>query len=215
MCCFIELKGFQWIVVLIDGIVMQCNVDVGDFVNFGNVGCVLFMVVQVDWLCLYVQVLQVYVQQVKVGQYVSVVQVELLGWMFDGMIMCMFEVIDVVMCLLQIEIILLNLDGWLLFGVYVQVMLLMMLVGCLQVLVNMLLFCVEGLMVVVVDVNGQVYLKQVMVVCMIGQMFEVDGLIMLNDCFVVNLSDVFVNGDWVVVQVLVVQLVFVVVGVKL
>lgn len=30
-------------------------------------------------------------------------------------------------------------------------------------------------------------------------MFEVDGLIMLNDCFVVNLSDVFVNGDWVVV----------------
>ena len=69
-----NLQGFNKVVAPFDGVVTSRTIDVGDLVDAGNggVGKALFKVAQIDPLRLYVFVPQMYVQQVKVGDAVTV-----------------------------------------------------------------------------------------------------------------------------------------------
>lgn len=191
-----QVEGFKCIVVLFLGIIMCCNVDVGDLIDLG-VGCVLFVLLQIDLLWVYVNVLQVYVNLVKFGQQVMVIQFELCGCKFEGKVVCMVGFIDVVMCLMQIEVMFFNVDNVLLFGVFVQVELLLKFSGMLLVVVDMFMFWCDGLLVVVVDEQNKVCLKKVRLGCNFGLMVEVLEGLKGDEKLIFNFFDLLVEGDQV------------------
>ncbi|MFP3567515.1 efflux RND transporter periplasmic adaptor subunit [Paraburkholderia sp. SIMBA_030] len=193
-----QLESFKRIVAPFAGVVTQRNVDVGDLIDAGSgTSRALFALAQSDPLRVYVQLPQAYAQNVTDGQAVIVTQAELPGQQFHGTITHISGAIDVPTRSLQVEVTLPNPDGKLRPGAYVQVALPAAAHARLMVPGNALLFRAEGPRVAVVDQNGNVQLRKVVIARDLGQSLEIESGVEANDRIIVNPSDSIADGDHV------------------
>jgi RND family efflux transporter MFP subunit len=195
-----QLESFKRIVAPFAGVVTQRNVDVGDLIDAGSgASRALFALAQSDPLRVYVQLPQAYAQNVSIGQQVVVTQAELSGQQFHGKITHVSGAIDVATRSLQVEVTLPNPDGGLRPGAYVQVALPSAAHARLLVPGNALLFRSEGPRLAVVDNNGHVQLRKIVIAQDLGQSLEIESGIGQHDRIIINPSDSIADGDHVVV----------------
>jgi len=195
-----QLESFKRIVAPFAGVVTQRNVDVGDLIDAGSgASRALFAMAQSDPLRVYVQLPQAYAQNVKQGQDVIVTQAELPGQQFHGSIANISGAIDVPTRSLQIEVRLPNPDDKLRPGAYVQVSLPAAVRAPLLVPGNALLFRSEGPRVAVVDGNGNVNLRKIVIAQDLGQSLEIESGIESTDKIIINPSDSIADGDHVLI----------------
>lgn len=195
-----QLESFKRIVAPFAGVVTQRNVDVGDLIDAGSgASRALFAMAQSDPLRVYVQLPQAYAQNVKQGQDVIVTQAELPGQQFHGSIANISGAIDVPTRSLQIEVRLPNPDNKLRPGAYVQVSLPAAVRAPLLVPGNALLFRSEGPRVAVVDQNGNVNLRKIVIAQDLGQSLEIESGIESSDKIIINPSDSIADGDHVLI----------------
>jgi len=195
-----QLESFKRIVAPFAGVVTQRNVDVGDLIDAGSgASRALFALAQSHPLRVYVQLPQAYAQNVSIGQQVVVTQAELSGQQFHGKITHVSGAIDVATRSLQVEVTLPNPDGRLRPGAYVQVALPSSAHARLLVPGNALLFRSEGPRLAVVDNNGHVQLRKIVIAQDLGQSLEIESGIGQNDKIIINPSDSIADGDHVVV----------------
>ncbi|MFM0503838.1 efflux RND transporter periplasmic adaptor subunit [Paraburkholderia caffeinilytica] len=193
-----QLESFKRIVAPFAGVVTQRNVDVGDLIDAGSgTSRALFALAQSDPLRVYVQLPQAYAQNVSVGQKVVVTQAELPGQQFHGTITHISGAIDVPTRSLQVEVTLPNPDDKLRPGAYVQVSVPAVAHAQLMVPGNALLFRAEGPRVAVVDANGTVALRKIVIAQDLGQSLEIESGIEANDKVIINPSDSIADGDHV------------------
>jgi len=193
-----KLQGFNQVVAPFDGVVTRRNVDVGDLVNAGNGGSgqALFAVAQVDPLRLYVYVPQVYAQQIKIGDAVTVTLAERAGGQFRGTIARTARAIDAATRTMQVEISVPNPSNALITGSYVQVMLPVNAQSlALVVPTNVLLFRPDGTRIALVDAGGKVHLTTVKLGTDFGTSVEVLSGLNAADRVVVNPADSLADGD--------------------
>jgi RND family efflux transporter MFP subunit len=196
-----QLESFKRIVAPFAGVVTQRNVDVGDLIDAGSgTSRALFALAQSDPLRVFVQMPQAYAQNVSLGQDVIVTQAELPGQQFHGKITHISGAIDVPTRSLQLEVRLPNADGRLRPGAYVQVAVPSIAHARLMVPGNALLFRAEGPRLAVVDANGHVQLRKIVIAQDLGQTLEIESGIEQNDKVIINPSDSIADGDHVVVQ---------------
>ncbi|CAB3674981.1 efflux RND transporter periplasmic adaptor subunit [Paraburkholderia rhynchosiae] len=193
-----QLESFKRIVAPFAGVVTQRNVDVGDLIDAGSgTSRALFALAQSDPLRVFVQLPQAYAQNVSVGQNVVVTQAELPGHQFHGAVTHISGAIDVPTRSLQIEVTLPNPDNTLRPGAYVQVALPSVARSQWMVPGNALLFRAEGPRVAVVDANGNVQLRKIVIAQDFGQTLEIESGIDGNDRIIINPSDSIADGDHV------------------
>lgn len=193
-----QLESFKRIVAPFAGVITQRNVDVGDLIDAGSgTSRALFALAQSDPLRVYVQLPQAYAQNVTDGQKVVVTQAELPGQQFHGAITHISGAIDVPTRSLQVEVTLPNPDSKLRPGAYVQVALPAAAHARLMVPGNALLFRAEGPRVAVVDQNGNVQLRKVVIAQDLGQSLEIESGVEANDKIIINPSDSISDGDHV------------------
>jgi RND family efflux transporter MFP subunit len=195
-----QLESFKRIVAPFTGVVTQRNVDVGDLIDAGSGSSrALFAMAQSDPLRVYVQLPQAYAQNIKPGQDVIVTQAELPGQQFHGTIANISGAIDVPTRSLQVEVRLPNPDSKLRPGAYVQVALPGTVRAPLLVPGNALLFRAEGPRVAVVDQDGKVSLRKIVIAQDLGQSLEIESGIEQNDKIIINPSDSIADGDHVLI----------------
>jgi RND family efflux transporter MFP subunit len=191
-----QLEGFKRVVAPFAGVITRRNVDVGDLIDAGGgAGRTLFQLAQTDPLRVYVNVPQAYAHLVKPGQPVVVTQAELRGQKFSGEVARTSASIDTNTRTMQVEVTLRNRAGALLPGAYVQVALPLAASQALAVPTNALLFRAEGTRVAVVDSQGRVHLRPVVIGRNLGESFEVLDGVTANDRLVLNPSDSLAEGD--------------------
>ena len=198
-----NLQGFNKVVAPFDGVVTSRNIDVGDLVDAGNggVGKALFRVAQIDPLRLYVFVPQVYAQQVKIGDAVTVTLPGQQGEEYQGIIARTARAIDTGTRTMQVEIRVPNPKEALIAGAYVQVNLPIKQDGeALLIPVNVLLFRPDGPRVATVDSAGRVRLTPVKLGTDFGSSVAVlDGL-KAGDRMILNPADSLADDDIVTLR---------------
>jgi RND family efflux transporter MFP subunit len=198
-----NLQGFNKVVAPFDGVVTSRNIDVGDLVDAGNggVGKALFRVAQIDPLRLYVFVPQVYAQQVKVGDAVTVTLPGHQGEEYQGTIARTARAIDSGTRTMQVEIRVPNPNEALIAGAYVQVNLPIKQDGeALLIPINVLLFRPDGPRVATVDAGGHVRLSAVKLGTDFGSSVAVLEGLKADDRIILNPADSLADGDIVTVR---------------
>jgi RND family efflux transporter MFP subunit len=198
-----NLQGFNKVVAPFDGVVTSRTIDVGDLVDAGNggVGKALFTIAQLDPLRLYVYVPQVYAQQVKVGDLVTVRLPEHEGEEYKGSIARTARAIDTGTRTMQVEIRVPNPKDALIAGAYVQVSLPIKQDGAaLLVPTNVLLFRPDGPRVATVDAAGRVRLSAVKLGTDFGSTVAVLSGLKPDDRVVLNPADSLTDGDVVTLR---------------
>jgi RND family efflux transporter MFP subunit len=198
-----NLQGFNKVVAPFDGVVTSRNIDVGDLVDAGNggVGKALFRVAQIDPLRLYVFVPQVYAQQVKVGDAVTVTLPGHQGEQYQGTIARTARAIDSGTRTMQVEIRVPNPKEALISGAYVQVNLPIRQDGeALLIPINVLLFRPDGPRVATVDGAGHVRLAPVKLGTDFGSSVAVLEGLKADDRIVLNPADSLADGDIVTLR---------------
>ena len=198
-----NLQGFNKVVAPFDGVVTSRTIDVGDLVDAGNggVGKALFTIAQIDPLRLYVYVPQVYAQQVKVGDLVTVRLPEHEGEEYKGSIARTARAIDTGTRTMQVEIRVPNPKDALIAGAYVQVSLPIKQDGAaLLVPTNVLLFRPDGPRVATVDAAGRVRLSAVKLGTDFGSTVAVLSGLKPDDRVVLNPADSLTDGDVVTLR---------------
>ena len=191
-----QLQGFNKVTAPFAGIITRRNVDVGDLITAGSPRP-LFLLTMTDPLRLSVEVPQSYAHLVKVGQPVTVTQVELRGRTFEGRVARTSGSIDAASRTMQVEVALPNKDGALLPGAYVQVSLPLPANDSMVIPTNALAFRGDGMRVAAVDASGKVKLLPVKVGRNFGQSVEVLSGIQGKERLVLNPSDSLADGDQV------------------
>jgi RND family efflux transporter MFP subunit len=191
-----QLEDFKRVVAPFAGVITRRNVDVGDLIDSSRL---LFTLSQTDPLRVYISVPQAYAQLVKPGQEVVVTQAELRGQRFTGQVARTSASIDAATRTMQVEVSLPNRDGRLLPGAYVQVALPLLASQSLVAPSNTLLFRGDGTMVAVVDGEGRVTLRRVLVGRNFGTEFEVLDGIGDSDRLILNPPDWLADGQTVVI----------------
>jgi RND family efflux transporter MFP subunit len=193
-----ELQGFTRITAPFAGIITRRNVNVGDLIDAGAARP-LFVLTTTDPLRLLVEVPQTYAHLVKVGQPVTVTQVELRGRAFQGQVARTSGALDAASRTLQVEVTLPNKDGALMPGAYVQVSLPLPAGNGIVIPANALAFRGDGMRVAAVDASGAVKLLPVKVGRNYGQAVEVIEGLRGEERLVMNPSDSLADGDHVLV----------------
>ena len=191
-----QLEDFKRVVAPFAGVITRRNVDVGDLIDSSRL---LFTLSQTDPLRVYISVPQAYAQLVKPGQEVVVTQAELRGERFTGRVARTSASIDSATRTMQVEVSLPNRDGRLLPGAYVQVALPLQASQSLVAPSNTLLFRGTGTMVALVDGEGRVTLRRVLVGRNFGTEFEVLDGISDSDRLILNPPDWLADGQTVVI----------------
>jgi RND family efflux transporter MFP subunit len=197
-----KLEGFKKVIAPFAGVVTRRSVDVGDLIDAGNGGAgrALFSLAQVDQLRVYVYVPQAYAQRIKIGDPVDIVQSEMPGQTFHGTVVRTAGAIDVATRTMQMEINLPNQEHKLLAGAYVQVAL--PVGGSSEVLTvpsNVILFRPEGTRIAVVDGNGRIKLKPIVIGHDLGNSLEILSGITVTDKLVLNPPDSLADNDAVTI----------------
>jgi RND family efflux transporter MFP subunit len=193
-----DLQGFNRVLAPFDGVVTSRRIDVGDLVDAGNGGAgkALFTVAQIDPLRLYVYVPQVYAQQVKVGDVVTVSLPERPGEEYQGAIARTARAIDAVSRTMQVEIRVPNPKQALFSGAYAQAILPIKQDGAaLLVPTNVLLFRPDGPRVAAVDAAGRVRMSAVTLGTDFGTTVAVTSGLHPDDRIILNPPDSLVDGD--------------------
>jgi RND family efflux transporter MFP subunit len=193
-----DLQGFNRVVAPFDGVVTSRRIDVGDLVDAGNGGAgkALFTVAQIDPLRLYVYVPQVYAQQIKVGDAVTVSLPERPGEEYQGAIARTARAIDAVSRTMQVEIRVPNPTQALFSGAYAQATLPIKQDGAaLLVPTNVLLFRPDGPRVAAVDAAGRVRMSAVTLGTDFGTTVAVTSGLRPDDRIILNPPDSLVDGD--------------------
>lgn len=198
-----NLQGFNKVVAPFDGVVTSRNIDVGDLVDAGNggVGKALFRVAQIDPLRLYVFVPQVYAQQVRVGDAVTVTLPGHQREEYRGTIARTARAIDTGTRTMQVEIRVPNPQEALIAGAYVQVNLPIKQDGeALLIPVNVLLFRPDGPRVATVDSAGRVRLTPVKLGTDFGSSVAVLEGLKADDRMILNPADSLADDDIVTLR---------------
>jgi RND family efflux transporter MFP subunit len=191
-----KVAGYRHIIAPFSGVVTRRAVDVGSLVNAGTQE--LFALTQIDPLRLTVWVPQVYADDVKTGQEVSVRIGDAQGKTVTAHIDHVAGALDPVNRSRQVDITLPNPDGKLLSGAYVETTI--NIVGKaspLVVPVNTLVIDQLGTHLVVVNAENRVSFKPVKLGRDFGREVEVLEGIAANDILVASPSDLLVNGETV------------------
>jgi RND family efflux transporter MFP subunit len=186
------------VVAPFDGVLTSRNIDVGDLIDAGNGGAAkaLFTIAQIDPLRLYVFVPQLYAQQVKVGDAVTVSLAERHGETYEGTIARTARAIDAATRTMQVEIRVPNPKDALISGAFVQVLLpIKQDVATLIVPTNVLLFRPDGPRVATVDAGGHVRLSAVTLGTDFGSTVAVMSGLQPTDRIVLNPADSLADGD--------------------
>ncbi len=198
-----KLEHFKRVLAPFSGVLTRRDVEVGDLIDAGNGGAgrALFTMAKVDPIRLYVYVPQAYAARIKIGDAVSVSQVDHPDQVSPGKVKHIAGAIDAATRTLQVEINLPNPDNKLLAGSYVQVKLIDVGgAGTLQVPSNVLLFRPEGTQVAVVDASGKVKLHTVKIGHDYGDSVEILSGITKDDNFILNPADSLSDNDVVIVS---------------
>jgi len=193
-----DLQGFNRVVAPFDGVVTSRRIDVGDLVDAGNGGAgkALFTIAQIDPLRLYIYVPQVYSQQVKIGDRVTVSLPERPGEEYQGTIARTARAIDAATRTMQVEIRVPNPKEALFSGAYVQATLPIKQDGtALLVPTNVLLFRPDGPRVAAVDSAGRVRMSAVTLGTDFGTTVAVTSGLQADDRIILNPPDSLVDGD--------------------
>ena len=188
------LEAFKVLRVPFDGIVTARNIDVGTYVANGS-GNQLFVVAQTSPLRIYVQVPQANAQLVKIGMEADLTLPQFPGRTFRAHVTNTADVVDPTSRSLLTELQIPNESGELLPGAYVQITL--KFAGnspYLTVPENTLIFRREGAAVGVVDANGKVEIRKIVIHEDFGDKLEISNGLSIGDQVILNPPDSLANG---------------------
>jgi membrane fusion protein, multidrug efflux system len=193
-----QLESFKNVYAPFSGVLTRRNVDPGALINSGAgvAGKELFDVERVDPLRVYVRVPQSYAPNMKAGMKANVTLQEFPGQKFMGMVARTADAIDPATRTLNTEVDVPNKDARLLPGSFGQVHFAMGTpVPRITIPVNAMLFRAEGPRVAVVDKDGTVHLRPIVIGRDFGATLEIlDGLD-ANDQIIINPSDSLDEGQ--------------------
>jgi membrane fusion protein, multidrug efflux system len=192
-----ELESFKNVYSPFSGVLTKRNVDPGALINSGAAaGREMFDIAQVDPLRVYVSVPQAYAPNMKVGMKADVTLQEFPGQKFMGTIVRTADAIDPATRTLNTEVDVPNKDGKLLPGSYGQVHFATgTSVPRITMPVNAMLFRAEGAQVAVVDQNGTVHLRPIIIGRDYGAKLEILGGLEVADQIIINPSDSLEEGQ--------------------
>ncbi|WP_298428307.1 efflux RND transporter periplasmic adaptor subunit [Rhodoblastus sp.] len=182
-----------------DGVITARNVNIGNLVNSGSGGVSLFSTAVTDPLRVFVDVPQAYMKMIHVGTDVDVTQPELPGQVFKATVSYVAGAVDITTRTLRVELLLPNRDGRLKPGAYVQLALPLSAMGAFSIPANTLLFRAEGPNVAVVDADGKVQLRPIVIARDLGATLQVSQGLTKDDRIVLNPPDSLVTGENVTV----------------
>jgi RND family efflux transporter MFP subunit len=193
-----KVESYRRIVAPFSGVITRRVLDVGSLITTGTQE--LFALTQTDPLRLTVWVPQVYAEYVKVGQEVSVRQIESHDKPVIAHIDHVAGALDPVNRSRQVDITLNNNDGGLLPGSYVEVAIKVMgKVSPMVAPVNVLVINQAGTHVVTVDAEHKIAFKPVTLGRDYGREIEILEGIKPDDLLVASPSDLLVEGEAVTV----------------
>jgi multidrug efflux system membrane fusion protein len=188
------LEAFKVLRAPFAGIVTARNIDVGTYVANGS-GNQLFVVAQTSPLRIYVQVPQADAQLVKIGMQGDLTLPEFPGRTFRAHVTNTADVVDPTSRSLLTELQIPNESGELLPGAYVQITL--KFAGnspYLAIPENTLIFRREGAAVGVVDANGKVEIRKIVIHEDFGDRLEISNGLSVSDQVILNPPDSLANG---------------------
>ena len=188
------LEAFKVLRAPFAGIVTARNIDVGTYVANGW-GNQLFVVAQTSPLRIYVQVPQADAQLVKIGMEGDLTLPQFPGRTFQAHVTNTADVVDPTSRSLLTELQIPNESGELLPGAYVQITL--KFAGnspYLTVPENTLIFRREGAAVGVVDANGKVEIRKIVVHEDFGDRLEISNGLSVSDQVILNPADSLASG---------------------
>jgi multidrug efflux system membrane fusion protein len=195
-----QLESFKNIYAPFTGVLTRRNVDPGALINSGTgaAGKELFDIARVDPLRVYTKVPQAYASAIKVGTRAAITLQEFPGQKFVGTVARTADAIDPATRTLLTEVDVPNRNGKLLPGSFGQVH---FTTGTnvlrLTVPVNSMLFRAEGPRVAVVDKDGKVHLRAIVIGRDFGTTLEILGGLDPNDQVVINPADSLEEGQQV------------------
>ncbi len=195
-----QLEGFKHVYAPFSGVITKRNIDIGSLINAGNSGVnqELFDMAKLDPIRVFVDVPEIYAPSIHPGVHASIDLASLPGQHFIGNVARTADSIDLTTRTLHTEIDVPNPKGVLLPGSYAQVHFdLNIKTMRLSVPVNALLFRAEGMRAAVVDANGKVHLKPVVIGRDYGTTLEIIGGLDPSDSLILNPSDSLEEGQQV------------------
>jgi RND family efflux transporter MFP subunit len=195
-----QLESFKHVYAPFSGVITKRSIDIGSLINAGNGGSSfeMFDLARVDPIRVYVNVPEVYAPSMRAGVKGSIELTSMPGRRFEGDVERTADAIDPTTRTLLTELDVPNPRGELYPGSYAQVHFAVAVQGVrLTVPVNALLFRSEGMRAVVVDSNGKVHLKPVLIGRDYGSELEVLSGLEASDLLVLNPSDSLEDGEQV------------------
>ena len=195
-----ELESFKNVYAPFSGVLTRRNVDPGALINSGAQapGKELFDIARVDPLRVYVSVPQAYAPGMKAGVKATVTLQEFPGQKFTAAVARTAEAIDPGTRTLNTEVDVPNRDGKLLPGSFGQVHFAVAnSVTRITIPVNAMLFRAEGPQAAVVDKDGKVHLRSIVIGRDFGATIEILGGLDANDRIIINPADSLEEGQQV------------------
>ena len=195
-----ELEAFKNVYAPFSGVLTRRNVDPGALINSGAQapGKELFDIARVDPLRVYVSVPQAYAPGMKPGVKAVVTLQEFPGQKFTAAVVRTAEAIDPGTRTLNTEVDVPNKDGKLLPGSFGQVHFAVAnAVTRITIPVNAMLFRAQGPQAAVVDKDGKVHLRSIVIGRDFGATIEILGGLDANDRIIINPADSLEDGQQV------------------
>lgn len=192
-----QLESFKNVYSPFSGVLTRRNVDPGALINSGAAtGREMFDIARVDPLRVYVSVPQAYAPSMKVGAKANVTLQEFPGQKFMGAVARTAEAIDPATRTLNTEVDVPNKNGKLLPGSFGQVHFATgSSVPRITIPVNAMLFRAQGPQVAVVDKDGKVHLRPIVIGRDFGATLEILGGVEVSDQIIINPSDSLEEGQ--------------------
>ncbi len=195
-----QLESFKHIYAPFSGVITKRNTDIGALINAGNSGTnqELFVVAQIDPIRVYVDVPEIYAPSVRDHLNSTIELPAFPGRRFTGRVARSADAIDPSTRTLRTEIDVPNRDGQLFPGSYAQVHFGVQVAAVrMSVPVNALLFRAEGPRAAVVNGDGKVHLKAVVIGRDYGNDVEILGGLDASENIILNPSDSLEEGQTV------------------
>jgi RND family efflux transporter MFP subunit len=195
-----QLEAFKHLYAPFSGVIIRRNTDIGALINAGNSGSnqELFVIAQIDPIRVYVDVPEIYAPWVRRGLPATIELPSLPGLHFSGNVARTADAIDPATRTLRTEIDVPNPSGRLFPGSYAQVHFAVEArTAPISVPVNTLLFRAEGPRAAVVNNDGKVHLKPVVIGRDYGTEVEILGGLDPKQSIILNPSDSLEDGQQV------------------
>jgi len=198
-----QLESFKHVYAPFSGVITKRNIDIGALINAGNGGTnqELFDIARIDPIRVYISVPEIYAPAVQPGVHATIELASIEGKQFSGNVVRTSESIDPTTRTLLTEIDVANPKAQLLPGAYAQVRLaLNVQTPGLSLPVNALLFRAEGTEAAVVDEQGKIHLRPVVIGRDYGISVQILEGLAPTDSVVLNPGDALEEGEQVQVS---------------